>query len=444
MRVARRFGLVTAASAPVLLVALLTGMLAMPRAAGASGFALLEQSALLQGTSYAGTAALAADASTVYYNPAGMSRITNWSFSQSGYLVAIQTELQDATATNFGQPVTGPNGSDSAGAGTNSPVGSTAFAKRLTPELVAGFALTVPFGLQFEYGGDSIARYVATKSKLTTYNLSPSLAWEPIPGLSIGAGFDAILADVALNQKLQPPGFDELNVRLAADDWTFGWNAGLLWEINEDSRIGFAYRSRLTFGLEGTADVTPNPLFDNKQKARATTTFPDMWTVSGVTTVAPGWQLLGDLQWTHWSLIQDIAVKFAPEGEGLGGTVLPDQKLTFNFRNTFRGALGVQHFFDENWTFRGGVGFDQSPVTNTNRTARLPDSNRVLLSVGIGYALTEYMDVDVGYTHIFLPWEAKLDQVGTGTTLTGEYESSVDLFGLQLTFTFDRGLPFIS
>jgi long-chain fatty acid transport protein len=103
----------------------------------------------------------------------------------------------------------------------------------------------------------------------------------------------------------------------------------------------------------------------------------------------------------------------------------------------------VQHFFDDTWTFRGGFGFDQSPVTNSNRTARLPDSNRLLLSVGVGYQLGEYMAIDVGYTHIFLPWEATLDQTGTGTTLTGEYESSVDLFGLQLTFTFDDGIPLI-
>ena len=87
------------------------------RAASASGFFLLEQSARLQGTSYAGTAALAEDASTVYYNPAGMSRIKDWSFMQSGYLVSIHSELENASATNFGQPVTGPTGKNSASAG---------------------------------------------------------------------------------------------------------------------------------------------------------------------------------------------------------------------------------------------------------------------------------------------------------------------------------------
>ena len=428
----------------IVVLAVLVVVVGLPASrARASGFSLLEQSARLQGTSYAGTAALAADASTVYYNPAGMSRIKDWSFAQSGYLISIQAELEDATATNFGQPVFGKNGSTTAGAGTTGPVGATMFAKRLTDKLVVGFALSVPFGLQFEYGNASIARYVATKSKLATYNLSPSASWEMIPGFSLGVGFDAILADVALNQRLGIPGFPDRNVRLSADDWTYGWNVGALYELNEHTRFGVAYRSRLTFGLHGTAKVGPNPLFATEQNARATTTFPDMFTLSGVTSVAPRWQLLGDFQFTHWSLIQNVSVKFSPRSGGGTGALLPEQDLPFAFRNTYRGSLGVQHFFDEIWTFRGGFGFDQSPVTNSNRTARLPDSNRLLLSVGVGYQLGEYMAIDVGYTHIFLPWEATLDQAGTGTTLTGDYSSSVDLFGLQLTFTFDDGIPLI-
>src|SRR5260370_29026747 len=106
----------SAAGARCVLVATAVAVLLAltPHDAAAWGFFLLEQSARLQGTSYAGTAALAADASTVYYNPAGMSRIKDWSFAQSGFLVAIQSELEDATATNFGQPVSGPNGSTSA------------------------------------------------------------------------------------------------------------------------------------------------------------------------------------------------------------------------------------------------------------------------------------------------------------------------------------------
>lgn len=418
---------------------------ACPQGARASGFFLLEQSARLQGTSYAGTAALAADASTVFFNPAGMSRIKNWSVATSGYWVAVQSELENATATNFGQPVFGPNGRTSAGAGTDSAVGAVGIAKRLTDELVAGVAFGVPFGLSYVYGNASIARFLATKSRLTTYNIQPSLSWELYPGISLGAGFDIINADVALNQKVQLPGQPELNVRLQADDWTFGWNAGILWEIVKNKhRIGFSYRSPLVFGLRGTAKVTPNAVFDSLQNAKATATFPDTWILSGVAQLAPKWQLLGDLQWIHWSRIQDVSVFFQPRGMGEGKGLLPNQTLAFNFRNTFRGALGAQYFHDEEWTFRGGLSFDQGASTDRTRTVRLPDANRILLSVGIGYNLTKQMAIDVAYTHIFVPGHPKVDQMGTGTTLTGEYSSSVDLFGLQLTFTFDEGLPFIS
>ena len=428
----------------VCLLAAAGGFLTSPRAASASGFFLLEQSARLQGTSYAGTAALAEDASTVYYNPAGMSRIKDWSFMQSGYLVSIHSELENAQATNFGQTVTGPNGKNSASAGTNGPVGATLIAKRLTDQIVVGFGLTVPFGLSFEYDNDSIARFVATKSKLATYNINPSISWEPVDNFSLGVGFNAMLTSVSLNQQVQVPGFDELGVRLKANDWSYGWNVGLLYEFPGETkaRLGLAYRSKLTFGLTGDAKVTPSPLFASRQNVEATASFPDMITASGVIMVAPRVQLLGDLQFVHWGVLQNVDVKFSEQG-GQSGPLLPEQNLPFAFRNTFRGALGSEYFIDDEWTVRGGVAFDQSPVTNINRTARLPDSNRVLLSVGVGYKLMDQMAIDVGYSHIFLPYGANLDQTVTASTLKGSYASSVDLFGLQLTFTFDDGLPIL-
>src|SRR5690606_135161 len=130
-----------------------------------------------------------------------------------------------------------------------------------------------------------------------------------------------------------------------------------------------AYRSKLTFGLEGDAKVTPSPLFASRQNVAATASFPDMITVSGVTMIAPRWQLLGDLQFTHWAVVQNVDVKFSRK-PGEAGLLLPEQNLPFAFRNTFRGALGTEYFIDDEWTVRGGLAFDQSPVTNVNRTAR--------------------------------------------------------------------------
>jgi long-chain fatty acid transport protein len=194
--------------------------------------------------------------------------------------------------------------------------------------------------------------------------------------------------------------------------------------------------------LTGDAKVTPSPLFAHKQNVEATASFPDMITVSGVTMIAPRWQLLGDLQFVHWGVLQNVDVKFSQK-PGESGPLLPEQNLPFAFRNTFRGALGSEYFLDDEWTVRGGIAFDQSPVTNINRTARLPDSNRVLLSIGVGYKLMEQMSIDLGYSHIFLPYGANIDQTVTASTLKGSYSSSVDLFGLQLTFTFDKGLPYV-
>jgi long-chain fatty acid transport protein len=143
----------------------------------------------------------------------------------------------------------------------------------------------------------------------------------------------------------------------------------------------------------------------------------------------------------HWSVLQAVNVQFSPTGPGSTQPILPNQGLPFEFRSAFRGAVGTEYFHDDTWTFRGGLAFDQSPVTDSNRNARLPDSNRILLSVGVGYQVISDMAVDLAYTHVFQPWSSTLDQTGTGTTLTGHYDSSADLFGIQITLTFDKGIP---
>jgi long-chain fatty acid transport protein len=414
-------------------------LLVTPRLGFASGFLLLEASPRLQGTSYAGTAALAEDASTNFYNPAGLTRLPNWSLVQDGYLVAIQTELKDATATTFGQPVSGPDGSRESTPGTDSFVPAGFVAKHLSDDLSVGFGASAPFGLEVIYSNDSIARFIATKSKLVTYNLNPSIAYRIAPGLSLGVGFDAQYATVALNQKLLLG--NELNVRLSADDWTFGWNAGLLYELTPETRLGVSYRSRLTYTFTGDANVTDNPLVSPQQHVKATVTLPDFLILSGVTQLAPRLQLLGDFAWTHWALLNEIKGKFSPGSANDPRMLLPTFVIPTQFRDTLRGALGLTYTFDKAWKGRTGIGFDQSPVTDANRTARIPDANRILLSFGIGYALTESFTIDLAYTHIFIPYLAKIDQTALtpdASTLRGKYDSAVDLAGFQFTFNLDR------
>ena len=89
--------------------------------ASAAGFALIEQSASGMGNAFAGAAATAEDASTVFYNPAGMSRLEGTQITVGGHLIDLSAKFSNSGSTNawrqgYGTSPTGGNGGDAGGA----------------------------------------------------------------------------------------------------------------------------------------------------------------------------------------------------------------------------------------------------------------------------------------------------------------------------------------
>ena len=116
----------------------------LARRASASGFALNEQSAKLMGMAYSGTAALAEDATTGYYNVAGLTRIRQGSLAGTvtGFLLDI--DFRATSSTVAGQPVSGETDVDPS---RNVAVPSFHGAWRLSDRWVLGFGVTAPYGL---------------------------------------------------------------------------------------------------------------------------------------------------------------------------------------------------------------------------------------------------------------------------------------------------------
>src|SRR5690606_39354297 len=106
------------------------------------------------------------------------------------------------------------------------------------------------------------------------------------------------------------------------------------------------------------------------------------------------WQLLPDVSWTGWSSIQSLDIDNGALGQ---------DSLDLRFRDTWRIALGANYKLNQQWTLKGGVAWDQSPIdSDTYRPTALPDNNRYWVSVGAQYNFNDRTTVDVGYTHLFL------------------------------------------
>ena len=439
----------------------------------AAAFQLNEHNALNLGLAYSGTAALAEDATTGFYNPAGLVRIPDGQIVLSGVLIQSSSDFYANRAVS---PTGVVLGAGDANPGTVAGIPSFHLAKRLDESFAVGFNVTVPFGLSVRYGEDSIARYVSTDSEIATTNLEASIAMKIVPCFSIAAGPDAMYGKATLNVRTQnttnvgvvpflksQDGFQ----RNEADGWAWGWHAGMLWEPTENTRVGFNYRSNFVLRLNGNTESLglaslPAPfgsgeVVNSISRVRSRETFPELATFSFYHRFACMKELAmtGDLSWTNWSRIRTLRLRYArPIPTNISGALLPDYSkfavltpdsdFELMFRDSKRYALGFIYTICDAWLLRFGGAFEETPVRNEYRTAAVPDSDRIWAAAGAAYTYKNWR-IDFGYAHLFFteasmndhsPFTAQSNIVLRQATLSGDYNTSANLFGLQVRYDF--------
>jgi len=391
-------------------------------AACASGFQLLEQNTAGLGNAYAGSAAVAEDASTVFFNPAGMTRLQAHEFSLGGNLISPSYKFRNGGSIDA-PAGTGGNGGD-AGSAALVPAGYLSWG--LNQDVFLGLGVSVPFGLKTDYADDWAGRFQSTLFRIKTINVNPAMAWRVSDRLAVGAGLDwmhmnakyqryaAVLNSVTQGTK----------VTLDASDNAIGWNVGALFKATDTMDVGFSYRSQIKQQLGGELTSTTQPVLPDGP-ADAEIKLPDTFILSVKQKVNGQWDLLGDVSRTGWSSIQHVAIQRS-------GTTL--QTLDPVFRDTWRVAAGANYALNDTWMLKGGLAYDQTPVKGSaTRLSSLPDNNRVWLSAGTRYQVGQAGKVDVGVSYLLIG-DADIDnnQLAAGRgRLTGSYKGSVLIAGIQ-------------
>lgn len=398
----------------------LTAALAMAGCANlvhAAGFALIEQNASGIGNAYAGQAAAATDASTIYFNPAGMTYLPERQLVLAGHLIKPKAEFSGSASLTIPGVNDGGNGGDAGGLAF---VPNAYFAMRLNPDVHLGLGLNAPFGLKTEYDPTWAGSTHAVKSHLKTINLNPSVAWKASKTLSLGAGLNVAYAEAILTNQAGAAG----QAKIQGDDIGWGFNLGALWQATPATRVGLAYRSEIDLTLDGSATFSGNSMLNGP--VTADVTFPDSASLSISHRVNDRWDVLADVTWTGWSDFDELRIVRAS-----GATLSVTQE---NWGDSMRYSLGANYRYSDKWTLRGGVAYDKSPVPDAYRTARIPDEDRLWMAFGAQYRLSPKMVLDFGYAHLFVK-DASIDE-GTTVRLTGNYDASVDILSAQLTLNF--------
>lgn len=402
----------------------------------AAGFLIRENSSIAIGMAYAGAGSLAESAATVFANPAGMTRLSRDEMEAGAALILPSFEFKGA-ATVFGTPIAGDSGGNS---GRTAAIPSLYGAFSLTNDLKAGLAVTVPFGNATNYGGAWAGRYLATKTSALSYDINPNLAWKLSDSISVGAGFSAqyFKLDVtsAIPQSIifSAPVADAFN-RFVGHDWSFGYNLGLLAQIDESNWIGVTYRSGVNHDLEGSLNFTgANPLLGLVNgPAHSAVELPGSAGISITHSVDADLTLSADLQYTHWSVFRDIMVQSAN----------PPADYKQNYRDTWMIAAGARYILNSKWTLRSGLAWDETPVISAFRTVNLPDTDHFLLALGSSWQVGEGVILDAAYEHSVAFARPNMDISANNTdpithlvVLRGRYDVNVDVVSFSLRYRY--------
>ncbi len=230
---------------------------------------------------------------------------------------------------------------------------------------------------------------------------------------------------------------------LVPTDTPFGYNVGILYQIDKGTRVGASYRSKISTDLDGDANFKNGAVGDLISDVTgafvdtgvtAKIDFPEMASVGIYHDLTPRWAIMAEAAWTRWSRIKELRVKFDNPAQ-------PDSVIPSDWEDSWFFSIGATYRHSSRLALRFGLAYDQTPVPDSTRTPRVPDEDRTWVSVGLQYALGKTTVLDIGYTHMFLP-DAKIDLSAAEPdnalrgNLAGSSEASADIFAAQLRFKF--------
>lgn len=391
--------------------------IAAPASVMAGGFSLNEQSAATSGYANAGAAAHAEDASTVFFNPAGMSKLSGTNVSFGASVLDIDAEAKGDTIQAIdqtGQPVSGSNGGDIADPAV---LPSLFVSHEVNDSIDVGFALHAPYGLAADYEDDFKGRYFADETELSVISFSPSLSASNGKGLSMGVGMNIMYAEGTLSRFIDnsgtnatapsgtaPNATEQGYANVEGDDVGVTFRVGFLYEFSEDTQAGLSFQTGTELELEGDATFTDVSVANASTGGFAVpvdSTEPVVVPLNIPESVSAGLKhkltdditLLAGATYAKWSRFEALNVRgtdssqpFTSSAPGGVITHIPEE-----WNNTWQFNLGGIWQATPKWQFKAGYAFDETPV-DEYVTARIPSSDRHWLTLG-----TQWKDAQNGW-----------------------------------------------
>ncbi len=358
--------------------------------ANAGSYQLNDYSVTGLGRAFAGAGVVGDDYSAIAYNPAGMMAVKKSGIQGGLTLVNLKSDVRSLAT---GQE---------AEMDLYAPLPNVFGQYNVNDRLAIGLGVYTPFGLKTRYKSSWFGHDEAILSELRIIDIAPAVAYKVTDKLSLGATFIARYIYGHMTSDLGKFGISG-HSDFELDGWTVSGTLGAMYEFTPDTRIGFSWRLRSTQQVKGdhTISGTPRGVKDGVATGWASPALPETFTLSGYHKYKKlGFS--GTARWTHWS---QSFPEFTMRSNSDLFQMIPgtpgEYTAQYNYDNAWTLTAGVDYYHNENWTFRFGGGWDESPARDVeNRTARIPDADRWWASVGFSYMKNNWQ-LDMGYTHMF-------------------------------------------
>jgi long-chain fatty acid transport protein len=372
----------------------LSALAAASSGANAGAFAIREQSATAQGMSFAGAASGSGGLSSMFWNPATITMKPGWNSEYHASLIIPEARIDPLPGTSpfLANPPGSGNFIGSGDIGREAIVPASYSNYQVTDWAWVGLASSAPFGLVTKPDGIWSGQIYARTSKLFSLNLNPILGVKLTDWLTIAGGPAVQYIDVRLRTATSfLPGAE--TATLQGDDVGIGFTAGALLTLPTQTRIGVGFRSSIHHELDGEVINPTNPVPLRVIPIHANLNLPEMLNVGVTQAITPYFRVHAGFEWTNWSRLQKPAIV---------GPIGPISAIVLNYDDGYFYSGGFEYDFNERWTVRAGLAFEDSPIGTENRTPRLPDNDRLWASVGATYKWNERLSFDLSYTHIFV------------------------------------------
>lgn len=400
-------------------LAVSTSLIALGGMAGgalAGGFINSSQSSVFNGMAYAGFAAPgSSSAATMFMNPATMTSFSRITFD-SNYTFGVPVTKITGT-TNVG--LLGRSGS-SGDVGMDYFVPATYFIYPVNDRLFFGVSLNTTYGNTTKPEVPWVGIMGAATSKLRITTMTPSVAYKINEMWSIGVGLQVQYASARQYSFLPPAGVASAGI-MKADGWGVGFTAGVTFTPTKTTQIGLGWRSFVDQNVEGTTVFGAATATNSK----GTLNLPNRINLSLRQTLSPKFDLLASIEWQNWARIGHVALT-NPANPALA--VLP-----FGYSDGWMFALGGEYKYNDKLTLRAGAAYEISPVTDAVRRLSLPDNDRLWLSTGFTYEVTDRWSLNASYSYLHIKKAPITQAFGGGIIFTGEAKSDAHLMSVGLT-----------